>query len=102
MTSKTSSERLLKTIQSTLEEIRSIFILANQDKLKEAKKRLLRKGSVKEQVYSLCDGTKTTTDIAQAIQKDSAYVRSYLSILRREGLIRTVEREGKTVHEQVI
>jgi Mn-dependent DtxR family transcriptional regulator len=44
---------------------------------------------------------RTTSDIAQALKKDTNYVNSYLSILRREGLIRTVEKEGKQVHEQV-
>jgi Mn-dependent DtxR family transcriptional regulator len=61
---------------------------------------LLKEGSVKLQVYNLCDGTKTTQDIAQSIQKSNDYVNSYLSILRREGLVRTVEKEGKQVHEQ--
>jgi nucleoside-diphosphate-sugar epimerase len=90
---------LLKKIQRTLEEIKAI--LTNQDKLAEAKKALLKEGSVKLQVYNLCDGTKTTQDIAQALQKSTDYVNSYLSILRREGLIRTVEKEGRLVHEQI-
>ena len=102
MTDKLNSEQYLRAIQSILEEIRSIFVLANQDKLEEIKKRLLPKNSVKEQIYNLCDGTKSTKDIAKVVQKDSAYIRSYLSRLRREGLIRTIERGGKTIHEQII
>jgi CRP-like cAMP-binding protein len=92
---------LLKKIQRTLEEIKAILTLTNQDKLAEAKKALLKEGSVKLQVYNLCDGTKTTQDIAQALQKSIEYVNSYLSILRREGLIRTVEKDGRLVHEQI-
>lgn len=53
------------------------------------------------QIYDLCDGTRTTHDIAHAIQKPLEYVNSYLSILRREGFIHTIEKEGKQVHEQV-
>jgi len=96
-----SEKELLKRIQRTLEEIKAILTLVNQDKFAEVKKVLLKEGSVKLQVYNLCDGTKTTQDLAQAIQKSTDYVNSYLSILRREGLIRTVEKEGKQVHEQI-
>lgn len=92
---------MLRRIQMTLDEIRAILVLTNQDKLEETKKRLLKEGSVKFQIYNLCDGTNATMDIANAIQKDTNYVNSYLSILRREGLIRTVDKEGKQVHEQV-
>lgn len=97
-----SEKEILYDIQRTLHEIRSLFILANQDKLEEMKKQLLPKGSVKEKIYRLCDGTRSTADIAQLIGKNENYVRSYLSILRREGLIRTVERDEKLVHEQII
>ena len=96
-----SEKELLKGIQRTLEEIKAVLTLANQEKLTEAKKTLLKEGTVKLQIYNLCDGTKTTQDLAQAIQKSTDYVNSYLSILRREGLIRTVEKEGKQVHEQI-
>ena len=96
-----NTRRVTRIGERTLEEIRAILTLANQDKLAEAKKTLLKEGSVKLRIYDLCDGTKTTKDIATAIQKDLGYVNSYLSILRREGLIRTVEREGKQVHEQI-
>jgi hypothetical protein len=96
-----SEKELLKKMQRTLEEIKAVLTLANQDKLAEVKKSLLKEGSVKLQVYNLCDGTKTTQDVAQALQKSTDYVNSYLSILRREGLIRTVEKDGKQVHEQI-
>jgi len=96
-----SEKELLKKMQRTLEEIKAVLTLANQDKLAEVKKSLLKEGSVKLQVYNLCDGTKTTQDVAQALQKSTDYVNSYLSILMREGLIRTVEKDGKQVHEQI-
>jgi len=91
---------LLRGIQKSLEEIKAILTLANQDKLTEVKNNLLKEGSMKLQVYNLYDGTRTTKDIAQSIQKPVEYVRSYISILRREGLIRTIEKEGKQIHEQ--
>jgi hypothetical protein len=96
-----SEKDLLKKIQRTLDEIKAVLTLTNQDKLADVKKSLLKEGSVKLQVYNLCDGTKTTQDVAQALQKSTDYVNSYLSILRREGLIRTVEKDGKQIHEQI-
>lgn len=94
-------KELLERIQKTLEEIKAILTLTNQDKLAEVKKSLLKEGSVKLQVYDLCDGIKTTQDIAQVLQKSTDYVSSYLSILRREGLIRTIEKSSKQIHEQI-
>jgi hypothetical protein len=76
-----SEKDLLKKMQKTLEEIKAVLILTNQDKLADIKKSLLKENSVKSQVYRLCDGTKTTQDIAQALQKSTDYVNSYLSIL---------------------
>jgi len=96
------SADVLERILKTLEEVRGIIILANQDKLEQMKRKLLPKGSIKERIYDLCDGTKTAKEISEIIGKDASYVRSYLSILRREGLIRTVKRDGRIVHEQII
>lgn len=96
-----SEKEILDSMRQTLEEIKSIIVLINQEKLKQVKKSLLKEGSVKLQIYDLCDGIKTTKNIAAALQKNLNYINSYLSILRREGLIRTVEKEGKQVHEQI-
>jgi hypothetical protein len=98
-----SEREILDSMRRTLEEIKSILVLTNQEKLEEAraKKSLLKEGSIKLQIYNLCDGTKTTQGLAQSIQKSTDYINSYLSILRREGLIRTVEKEGEQVHEQI-
>lgn len=96
-----SEKELLKRILRSLEEIRSLLVLANQEKLADAKKDLLKEGTVKLQIYDLCDGNKSTQDITQEIKKSAEYVGSYISTLRREGLIRTVEKDGKQVHEQI-
>lgn len=91
----------VKSIQSTVEDIRAIITLAFQDRLTERKKELLKEGSKKKAVYELCDGTRSKHDIAHALRKSTDYVSSYLTILRREGLIHTLEKEGKQVYEQV-
>jgi len=96
-----SEKEMLTKINKNIDEIKAILTLVNQDKLSAAKKTMLKDGSVKRQVYDLCDGTKGTQEIAQTIQKSVEYVNSYISILRREGFVRTVEKEGKQVHEQI-
>jgi len=95
------SSDTLERIQSTLEEIRSLIVLVNQDKLKKVKENLVKAGSIKESIYNMCDETKTIGEMAQSLGKENSYVRSYLSILRREGLIRNVVKEERQVYQQV-
>ncbi len=95
------SSDTLERIQDTLEEIRSLMVLVNQDKLTKVKENLLKLGSVKEKVYNMCDETKTAEEMAQSLGKQSGYVHSYLSILRREGFIRNVVKDGRQVYRQV-
>jgi transcription initiation factor IIE alpha subunit len=99
--SKPNEKDILDSIQRTLEEIKAILVLLNQEKLATIKKNLLKEGSIKTQIYDLCDGSKTAKDIATIIQKELPYVNSYLSILRREGLIRSVKKDSEIVHEQI-
>jgi hypothetical protein len=92
---------ILKKMHGTLVEIRAILALANEDKLTQAKKRLLPDNSMKLQVYNMCDGTKTSQDIANAIQRPEPSIRAAIANLRNEGLVRSFERDGKQVHEQI-
>lgn len=94
------SEAHLKEIKTLLEDIKALLLLLNQEKLDEMKKKLLKEGTIEKQVYELCDGTNTTQDIAGKIQKSVEYVNAVISVLRRKGLVRTIEREGKKIHEQ--
>jgi len=95
-----SSDKLEK-IETTLDGIYSLLLLLNQDKLNEVKNKLLKSGSVKEQVYNMCDETKTAEEMANSLGKGSGYVYSYLSILRREGLVRNIVKDGKQVYQQI-
>ncbi len=93
------SDEKLSAIQDLLEDIRAMLMLSNNDKIQDAKKQLLKEGSEQKKIYDLCDD-KTTQDIATTLQKSLEYVNSNLSLLRRKGLIKTVEKDGKKVHEQ--
>jgi cell division septum initiation protein DivIVA len=97
---KRMNEDTSEEIKTLLEDIKALLLLANQDKLEEMRKKLLRNGSIESQVYELCDGVNTTQDIANKIQKAQEYAGAVISKLRRKGLVKTVEREGKKVHEQ--
>lgn len=94
------SEDKLSNICDLLEDIRGLLLLSNQDKIEEAKSKLLKPSSVEESVYKLCDGTNTNADITKSIQKDPKYTNTVLGRLRRKGLIKAIEKNGNKVHEQ--
>ena len=100
-TPEETEKDVLRKILGTLTEIRAILALTNEDKLAQAKSRLLPQNSLKLQVYKLCDGSRRTQDIATATQKPDSTIRGTLNDLRLEGLVRSYEREGKQVHEQI-
>jgi hypothetical protein len=90
----------LAEIKDSIDDIKALLLLVNQDKLEEMKKHLLKSGSIESRVYGFCDGNVTTQDLAVAIQKAPDYAAAVVSTLRRKGLVRTVDKEGKKVHEQ--
>jgi len=94
------SEEKLSNIQNLLDDIKALFLLVNQDKLEEMKKKVLRPESIEERVYNLCSNDITTDEIVSEIQKDKKYANAVISTLRQKGLVRTFEKEGKKVHEQ--
>lgn len=94
------SEEKLNDIKILLEDIKGILLLTDQEKIEEAKKKLLKSGSIEETVYKLCDGVNSTTEIANTIQKDNKYTLTVLGTLRQKGLIKTIEKDGKKIHEQ--
>jgi DNA-binding transcriptional ArsR family regulator len=91
---------ILDEILQALEDVKAILLLSNRSQLEIAKKTILPTDSLKAKIYDLCDGTNTTKSIAQALGKDEASIRGRISELRRDGLIRTIERDGSQVHEQ--
>jgi hypothetical protein len=92
---------LLKKIKTILEDTKGLLLVLNQEKLDETKKRLLKAGSIENQVYELCDGQNTIQTIATKIQKPPDYAGAVIRNLRRKGLVRTVDSGGNKICEQI-
>ena len=86
-------------IRNIVDDIRALLLLINSDRIEEAKKGLLKPGSEQEKIYNLCEG-KTTQEIMELSQKTEGYVNAVVSQLRKKGLVRSSERDGKKVHDQ--
>ena len=95
------SEDIMEKINNTLEEIKSLILLLNQDKLRAVKDQLLKSGTVKEKIYNMCDETKTVEEMAKSLGKGTGYVHSNLSRLRREGLIQNSTKNNRQVYRQI-
>lgn len=94
------SEEKLDEIQGVLDDIRAILLMINQDKIDDAKKKLLKAGSMEHTIYNLCKDGITNEDIASQLKKDEKYVRAVISNLKQKGLIKTIVRDEKKVHQQ--
>ena len=95
------AEDELKEIKGLLEDIKSLMILTNQDKLEECKNNLLASGSNGEKIYNLCNGKNEIIDIAKKIGKTEKIVRARISELRHKGLIKSFYQDKKYVHQQI-
>lgn len=97
--SKMTDEKL-EEIKNLLQDIKELLIITNLDKIEEAKKKLVKTGSVEEKILKLCDGRHTTQDIANKTQKSTDYVSATVSTLREKGLVSTLKKNDKIVHIQ--
>jgi len=86
-------------IKDLLEDIKAILLLTNNKTIQESKNQLLQEGSEQKKIYDLCNG-KTSEEIGKEIKKEMKYVNSNISRLRQKGLIKTIDKNGKKIHEQ--
>lgn len=100
--SKDPDHDYLKEIKQSLDDIKAILLLANQDRIQTAKANLLKSGSIEQQVYDLCDGQNTNQTIAETLKKPEKNIRAVISSLRQKGLIKTLDRNSQKVHEQIL
>ena len=90
----------LDEIKILLEEIRNLLLFANQDKIEERKLQLLQPNSVEKQIYNLCNGENSISDIVSKTKKKNDNVKKVLSNLRKKGLIRTIYSKDKITYQK--
>ena len=94
------TEETLDEIKNLLEDIKELLKITNRDKIEEERKKLVKPGSIEEKILKLCNGSHTTQDIANKIQKSTDYVNAAISTLREKGLVSTIKKNDKNVHVQ--
>lgn len=95
------NEESLEEIKGILKEIRSILLISNAKEIENFKKEFLNEKSEQVKIYNLCTNL-STEDIAKKIKKKNDYVNTNLRRLREKGLIKSTNKNGKLIHEQII
>ena len=58
-------------------------------------------GPLQKQILAFCDFEHTTEDICKSVKKTKKHVNKELSLLRGKGLVKTIMRDGRSVHLRV-
>lgn len=95
------TQETLEEIKGLLEDIKSILLIENLEKIEKYKTKFLEEKSEQVKIYKLCKGL-TAEDISKKINKSTNYVNTNLVRLREKGLIKSTNKNNKTIHEQTI
>jgi len=96
MSRRNEEIRLLGEISSKLDDVISLLKLGQRTTIEMAKNRLLA-SALRSNIYNLCDGRHTVSQIAEELRKSQPLISRYLKELEDGGLIRS-ERRGKAVY----
>jgi len=85
-----------------LDDLLSITKMGQKNSIEATKAELFSKSKLRRDVYKLCDGRHTVSEIAEALGKSISLVSQAMSQLQSAGLV-AEERVGKTrYYERVI
>lgn len=87
---------LLHEISSKLSDIISLLKLGQKSLIETSKSRLLA-SELRSQVYNLCDGNHTVSQISKELGKHQPLISRYLKELEDGGLLKS-ERKGRHVY----
>jgi len=92
--------RLLREISSKLDDVVSLLKLGQKSTIEMAKNRLLA-SSLRSNIYNLCDGRHTVTQIAEELGKSQPMISRYLKELEDGGLIRSQRRGNRVYYDKL-
>lgn len=84
----------LHNIEDRLQEISNILKLANKEQIESQQEKVLSGSPLRKQIYDLCDGSRSVSDIAKNLGKPIQQISNNISILQTVGLI-VESRKGK-------
>lgn len=84
----------LHNIEDRLQEISNILKLTSKDQIESQQDKVLAGSPLRKQIYDLCDGSKSVSDIAKMLGKPIQQISNNISILQTVGLIGE-NRKGK-------
>lgn len=95
------SEDKLEEIKDILLDIRSILLVTNAKELKDFKDKFMKEKSDQVKIYTYCKGL-TNEEIAKKVNKSKEIVNTNLARLREKGLVKSIQKNDKIIHEQII
>jgi len=95
------SEDKLEEIKDILLDIRSILLVSNAKEIKDFKDKFMKEKSDQVKIYTHCKGL-TNEEIAKKVNKTKEIVNTNLARLREKGLIKSIQKNNKIIHEQIL
>lgn len=89
----------LNTLPEKMDQLIALMKIAFADQIATYKKTSLRRSQIKRQIYDACKKEpRNRQELAKIIRKSPDYVSSYLSLMTREGLLTTKEKDNETYY----
>lgn len=92
-------EMLLEEVLSKMDTLISLTRLSQKQTVQLAMKGL---SNLEREIYSLCDGTRTVSEISRTLGKSIQEVSMYLNKLEREGLVISRRKGKRKYYERII
>lgn len=89
----------LEEITSKMDTLISLMKISQKQTVQLVMKGL---SSLEQDIYSLCDGTRTVSEISETLGKSIQVISSYLNKLEKEGLVFSKKKGKQKYYERVI
>ena len=89
---------LLEEVLSKMDTLISLTRLSQKQTIQLAMKSL---SNLEQDIYSVCDGTRTVSEISKTLGKSIEETSMYLNKLEREGLVTSRRREKESIMKKL-
>jgi len=83
---------ILHNIEDKLQELLEIQRMVNKENIEAAQDRVLSGSALRKQIFELCNGTLSVSEIAKTTGKSLQQTSNIITVLQNVGLVKEVRR----------